>query len=166
MTPVEELMPNEAIENALAVIRQRIDEQEREYAELAKRIAAGKEEEHLLRRILAVRRGEGPTGSIASQNKSEHTAVKPGSGGLLDIVAEELRLAGRPLHISDLMRLLGLRHMKIPGAGTQANLITYMRRDQRFIRAARGVYALAEWGLDEMPPSRRRKRRRRTKAAG
>ena len=40
------------------------------------------------------------------------------------------------------MRLLALRKVAIPGAGTQANLITYLRRDQRFVRPSRGMYAL------------------------
>ena len=138
MTDREELMPDAAIENALAAIRQRIAEQEREHAHLAKRIAVSKAEEHLLGQILAVRRGERASKPAAFQNTSDGTAAKKGSDSLLEIVGEELRSAGRPLHISDLMRLLGLRHVKIPGAGTQANLITYLRRDQRFIRAARG----------------------------
>jgi hypothetical protein len=83
---------------------------------------------------------------------------------LLQAVIDELSSSGRPMHISDLMRLLALGKVVIPGAGTQANLITYLRRDPRFVRASRGMYALAEWGIDAMPPTRRRKRRKRGRA--
>ena len=85
------------------------------------------------------------------------------AGRLTDVVVEELRSSGRPLHISDLMRLLTLRQLRIPGAGAQANLITYLRRDPRIVRAARGMYALAEWGIEAMPATRRHKRRRRAR---
>jgi hypothetical protein len=53
--------------------------------------------------------------------------------------------AHRPLHISELMRLLADQGVSLPGGGAQANFITYLRRDERFVRPARGMYALAEW---------------------
>jgi hypothetical protein len=78
---------------------------------------------------------------------------------LLDIIIGELSAAGRPLHISDLMRLLRDRNIAIPGAGNQANLITYLRRDGRLVRPSRGMYALSAWGLENMPVHASKKRR-------
>jgi hypothetical protein len=59
------------------------------------------------------------------------------------------------------MRLLREAEVQIPGAGTQANLITHLRRDPRFVRPSRGMYGLSEWGLENMPTPTRRKRRRK-----
>lgn len=160
MTSAEEFMPTEAIEKALAAIRRELQQQEAQRVELATRISAGKAEEHLLTQILAVRRGEKSVHPSASGNTAAPLSDLS-SHSLPDVVAEELQTAGRPLHISDLMRLVKIRNVKIPGAGAQANLITYLRRDPRFARPARGLYALSDWGLDAMPPTRRRKRRRR-----
>jgi hypothetical protein len=166
MSNASDPMPTEAIERALEVIRRRVSGTEAECAALRKRIAADQEEEQLLVRILSIRRGE------PIQNR--HAAPRPltiprdldarPADSLLQAVIEELTSSGRPMHISDLMRLLALRKVVIPGAGTQANLITYLRRDPRFVRASRGMYALAEWGIDAMPPTRRRKRRKRGRA--
>jgi len=166
MSTTEELMPSSAIERALDAVRQRITEMQRQIVDLSERVAADQEEEQLLARLLAVRRGEplqqrafSSTGPITRESQGSPKTNSP-----VPAVIEELTSAGRPLHISDLMRLLTLRKVSIPGAGTQANLITYLRRDPRFVRASRGMYALAEWGIDAMPPTRRRKRRKRGKA--
>jgi hypothetical protein len=159
-------MPSVAIERALDALRRRTNEMERQCTMLREKIAADREEEKLLTRILSVRRGELAQNQPASasvpvllRSSDPRPADSP-----VQAVIEELTSAGRPLHISDLMRLLALRKVAISGAGTQANLITYLRRDRRFVRPSRGMYALAEWGLDAMPPTRRRKRRKRVKA--
>jgi hypothetical protein len=91
-------------------------------------------------------------------------AVQTGDHGkhpAVEAVARELASAGRPVHISDLMRLLREAQVQIPGAGTQANLITHLRRDPRLVRPSRGMYGLAAWGLENMPMVAGRKRRRR-----
>ena len=166
MSVANDPMPIEAIEKALEVIQRRVRDAEAECVALRERIAVDQEEEQLLTRILSIRRGEParnrrlapiPPTSLA------HSEARP-ADTLLQTVIDELTSSGRPLHISDLMRLLALRRMTIPGAGTQANLITYLRRDPRFVRASRGMYALSEWGIDAMPPTRRLKRRKRGKA--
>jgi hypothetical protein len=76
-------------------------------------------------------------------------------------VFEELTAAGRPLHISELMRLLHERKVPIPGSGMQANLITHLRRDDRLVRPSRGMYGLTAWGLQAMPATQRTRRKRR-----
>jgi hypothetical protein len=159
-------MSNDAILAALDGIRGRINARERELDDLEKRLAADKEEEQLLARLLAVRRGEAlPRQTIPAIDPSVARLTAAGrTDSPVQAVIEELGSAGRPIHISDLMRLLALRKIAIPGAGTQANLITYLRRDRRFVRASRGMYALAEWGLEAMAPTRRRKRRKRGRA--
>lgn len=69
-----------------------------------------------------------------------------------------------PMHIDEIIEALGETKIKIPGQGLSANVIVRMRRSpERFTRTGRGTYALAEWGLKEMPKKRRRVRRRRKK---
>ena len=161
-------MSDKAIEDALAAVRDRIAHGERDREDIDRRIAADREEEKLLARLLALRRGE-PAQALATDATlapRPRPAESEGDGGNAAVraVLEEITTAGRPVHISELMRLLGERKVSIPGAGTQANLITHLRRDRRLVRPSRGMYGLAEWGLEAMPAGRRRKRRKRIKA--
>jgi hypothetical protein len=156
-------MSEEAINRALEIARARIARVERERAELARDIAATREEEHLLTRLLALRRGAA-TGE-APEREPDHGFVGVSASETkypaVVAVLDELKGAGRPLHISELMRLLRERKIEIPGSGTQANLITHLRRDERLMRPSRGMYALATWGLADMAPARRVGRRRK-----
>ena len=165
-------MSEDVIASALVAIRDRIARHERQRAELDSAIATAHQEERLLQGLLDLRRGgvaevkaintnrEGTPGPSEPAPGSRHQAVA--------VVVEELAAAGRPLHISELMRLLGQRQVPIPGAGTQANVITHLRRDARLVRPSRGMYALAAWGLENMPTGLRRRRRKRlrVKATG
>jgi len=91
-------------------------------------------------------------------------AAPTGSGKTLAAflaVIDELVVTGRPIHLSELMRLLDVRNIAIPGAGTQANLIAHLRRDPRLVRPSRGMYGLAAWGLENMAPTQRTVRKKR-----
>jgi hypothetical protein len=157
-----ELMSEEAIVKALEAARARVTRLEQERSELDRAIATAREEQRLLERLLSLRQGL-PVGSqrppIAEGDGSSGTAEvgRPA----VQAVIEELTAAGRPVHISELMRLLRGREVPIPGSGTQANLITHLRRDARFVRPSRGMYGLAAWGLESMTAPRRRRRRRK-----
>lgn len=90
----------------------------------------------------------------ASLPRSRHPVV--------DDVARILEEEGHPLHISEILRLLNQQGADLPGKGDQANVIAHLRRDPRFIRPSRGVYALTSWGLraaagDDRPPRRTKK---------
>jgi hypothetical protein len=71
-----------------------------------------------------------------------------------------LERAERPLHISELMRLLEEREVELPGAGQQANVIAHLTRSPDIVRPSRGMYALSSWGIKEplKPASRKRVR--------
>jgi hypothetical protein len=159
------VMPEEAIERALEMIRARRLRAERERADLERVIAATREEEQLLSRLLALRRtgsasADGASAGEARQLVSPSATVGETRHPVVQAVIEELSSAGRPVHISELMRLLRDRNVSIPGSGTQANLITHLRRDDRLIRPSRGMYGLAAWGLQAMPASRRVRRKK------
>jgi hypothetical protein len=158
------------ITQALEETRARISSAQHQLAEAERTVKAAQEEERLLLRLLALREGAAPAEHglmLPGQNSqgSEH-AVEPkraenSKHPAVQAVVRELATAGRPLHISDLMRLLSEAHVQVPGAGTQANLITHLRRDPRLVRPSRGMYGLSEWGLENMPATRERKRRRK-----
>lgn len=164
------VMSEEAIERALEMTRARRVRAERERADLERVIAATREEEQLLSRLLALRRTGSAGADGASVEEARHVGSPSAIAGetrhpAVQAVVEELSTAGRPLHISELMRLLRDRKVSIPGSGAQANLITHLRRDDRLIRPSRGMYGLATWGLEAMPPGhrvRRKKKRMRT----
>lgn len=154
-------MTEDVIVAALEGARKRASLAEQERASLDRAIAAAREEERLLEGLLALRKDGVSGGSVPVVVSSGLSSgySKTGSS-VVQVVVEELETAGRPLHISELMRLLQDRNVQIPGSGTQANLITHLRRDTRVVRPSRGMYALATSGLQNMPVSRRRRRRR------
>jgi hypothetical protein len=160
------MMSDEAIESALAMTRARLARAERERGDLERVIAATREEERLLSRLLALRRtGTTNTDGVSAEEglavgTSYATAGDSGHPALRAVISE-LETSGRPLHISELMRLLRERKVSVPGSGTQANLITHLRRDDRLIRPSRGMYGLAIWGLQAMPATRRIRRKKR-----
>jgi hypothetical protein len=164
------LMTEEAIVKALDAAGARLKQAERDRESLDKVIGAAREEQGLLERLLALRRGTA-VGSEALPPRKEQTtppSMADGKQPAVQAVFDELSAAGRPLHISELMRLLRSRNTAIPGSGTQANVITHLRRDQRIVRPSRGMYALSAWGLENMvsaPRKRRRRKRVRVRAA-
>jgi hypothetical protein len=170
-------MPEATITNALEGVRSRISHMNRQRGELERSLAVAREEERLLLRLLALRRGVSPEDDcvvLTEENKvcgdeqpAPFEAREEADHPVVQAVLRELAGAGRPLHISELMRLLRDRQVQIPGAGTQANLITHLRRDARLVRPSRGMYGLTAWGLENMPasaPRRRRRKRVRSKA--
>src|SRR4029450_731124 len=121
-------------------------------------IDAAREEERLLARLLSLRRGEISGQDAVGTDMAKKLPTIPadlangtGRHPALEAAVQELAVAARPVHISDLMRLLHDRNISSPGAGAQANLIAPLRRDKRVIRPSRGMYGLAVWGLQEMP---------------
>jgi hypothetical protein len=152
---------DEAVAELLELVRGRIASLVREHDALERTIVAAREEERLWEQILAVRRGH-PLRSETAASRKVGSASPPSIGHpAVQAVVGELEAAGRPLHISDLMRLLRDNNVTIPGSGTQANLIAHLRRDKRVIRPSRGMYGLAVWGLENMPVTRRSRRRKR-----
>lgn len=159
-------MSEEAINRALEAARSRVARAERERAELERVIALAREEQRLLERLLALRRGGAASdapegGGTETQRPEPRDGRGNGKNPVVQAVIEELDAASRPLHISELMRLLRDRKVAIPGSGTQANLISHLRRDARLVRPSRGMYGLAAWGLQSMPAPRRARRRRK-----
>jgi hypothetical protein len=154
----------EALAQALDAARKRAALAEQERSHLEREIAAAREEQRLLERLLALRRN-GLSESPGNPGVVEALASAPqqegAAGAMLNVIIEELETAGRPLHISELMRLVKDRNVTIPGSGTQANLISYLRRDPRVVRPTRGMYALAASGLQNMTAPRRNRRRRK-----
>lgn len=153
------------IASALDATRTRISGIENELAALSRALTAAREEERLFERLLALRRGAEPSATDSGKAESRvaeqlgtSAAAEPGQSAVQAVV-RELAAAGRPLHISELMRVLRDHGIRIPGAGTQANLITHLRRDPRLVRPSRGMYGLAAWGLENMPVTARQTRR-------
>jgi hypothetical protein len=167
MEPVDQLnaMPDESIVKALEAARRRASRAEQERAELDRAIATARQEQRLLEQLLALRRDGLIDPGAKNPEVQRDVASTPSTKtahSALQAAVEELESAGRPLHISELMRLLRNRNIQIPGSGTQANLITHLRRDQRVVRPSRGMYGLTTWGLQDMQaPHRRRRRRKR-----
>lgn len=165
--PPESSISDSTLLSALEALRARIGHFVREREALDRSIAAAREEETLLERLLAIRRGESPRSEAPGTPEPLPPPSQTGAGHpAVQAVVRELETAGRPLHISDLMRLLRQQGITIPGSGTQANLIAHLRRDKRIVRPSRGVYGLIAWGLESMPSAPRKagRRKRRMRA--
>lgn len=158
----ERHLPDDVILRALEAARTRAASAEKQRSDLDREIAAAREEQRLLEDLLALRQNGSRPGAVPDAADSDRVMAPSRSAGesLLQAVVHELQAAGRPVHISELMRLLKARNAYIPGSGAQANLITYLRRDDRVVRPSRGMYALAASGLKNMDVPRRKHRRR------
>lgn len=74
-------------------------------------------------------------------------SVPATAGSALEAAAREiLEATGRPMHVSEIRAALRDRGVPIPGRGTDANVILYLRRARDvFDRPARGTYGLTAW---------------------
>lgn len=78
---------------------------------------------------------------LASSSRSSEDQIETEVEGILEA-------AGNPLHISEIRSELIQKGVPIPGRGDDANIIVRLRKDpSRFVRTARGTYALPKWGL-------------------
>lgn len=98
-------------------------------------------------------------------SESSHPVIHPETKeNLLDACERIIRETGEPLHIKALHSRLIEEDIPIPGKGTEANVISRLQRsDGRFIRTGRGMYALPEFGLKEVKPTRQRRKSTRTR---
>ena len=90
--------------------------------------------------------------------EKEYTAIRsilssPTSDGrwasqnipLLEIVYNNLKKAGKPLHYKEIINRLQSESFHISGTAFVQNLLVRLNRDKRFIKVDRGIYGLSEW---------------------
>ena len=145
-------MTETALLDALKSARERIGQAEGERSKFEAAITAARKEERLLVKLLELRGIQSPdsgqkSGAVRKSLPGEKMSTGNMGRQLVDAVIEELTSSGRPVHISELMRMLRTRGIPVPGLGTQANLISYLRREPQLVRTSRGMYALSAWGL-------------------
>jgi hypothetical protein len=158
----------EQLTRELDAVRERNELIEARLNQLQLALVAGRKEEALLEDFVALRRGDVTKGEQSGGGKAPSLSptLKPQEAHLtshpvVEATIEIFKGAGRPIHISELMVTLQRQQVSIPGAGDQANLISYLRRDDRIARPARGLYGLKEWGLEDIgDPKPKRKARR------
>lgn len=144
---------------------EQVERLQQKIAELQTELSAAEERGELARRLLALMPpgGAEPTPQAAGDfpgKKNVRKVQKAGVGNSLeDVVEVLLRERGEPMHISDIRAALLERGVNLPGRGDEANVIVRLRRDpEKFVRPARGKYALREWGLQDLPTRRRARR--------
>ncbi len=175
LEPIQGLMKRKLNDGRLVEeldsVRQRNQILEARLEQLNQALLAGRREEALLEDLLNLRRAESGPQSAKAMPVRMPTKVETKSEVSHPVVAESidaLNRAGRPMHIQELMTTLKSREVEIPGSGDQANLISYLRRDSRIVRPARGLYGLRAWGLEDIearaksPKPKRKRSVRRT----
>lgn len=121
----------------------------------------------LLRRLVAIADGTGPAPEAPEPPTFAGLEGVPEDAPIGDVVAAILARAGQPLHIRDIRERFLAGGRKVPGRGTDSNLLVYVVRDPRFERVSKGTYVLVDTQNHAPPdPGRRpRRRRRRTRQA-
>src|SRR5262245_37926210 len=124
------------LSDALAAAQARVQRLQQLMSETEREMNATREEARLLERILALRDSGG--GMLNSEHPVADAHAFASSNGttarsVVEHVIAVLEETHRPLHIQELMRLLSTAQIKLPGAGTQANLIGLLRRDARIV---------------------------------
>jgi hypothetical protein len=153
----------EQIEEWRDQLRHELQELERQATPLLAHIRQLKQQLDLLDRLARVT-AEGALPDPPA-SPSELTAPNDQGSPPTEIIAEILRKAGEPLHISAIReRYIASGHL-IPGKGTESNLLAYMVRDPRFVRIAKGTYSLGSGPARPSPAKSKRKRRRRRRRA-
>lgn len=151
-----------AAESAATALR----EKEQALALLRAEVERDRSELDLLVQLIHVREGGRPTGASLANG----APVAPGTGRRTELLEALIRILedrGTPLAIGELMDALGEKRALLPGQQTQANLISVMRTDGRFIRTERGVYGLSSWGVEPyVPPSKAVRSTRQRRATG
>jgi len=160
------VLDEESLSEALDSIRERLRVIDARMAQLDQLAIKARKEEQFLEGLLALRRGT-PADAEASRQAEVADSLEGSKVGVTTDVAQVtigiLEAARRPMHISELKTILETRGVRIPGKGTQANLIARLRRDGRIARAARGMYGLRALGIEEYQPMRRKRSRGRRK---
>lgn len=82
---------------------------------------------------------------------------------IADIVYENLSnsVEKTPVHYIDLTKEILSKGILIPGKNPNANLLSHMNRDNRFVRTSPGTYGLKEWGLKAMQARKKKSRRKK-----
>lgn len=164
----DEPLPTEEIEIALDRIKSRVNDTEKQIAILEDTLVKAKKEQHLLEALASLRRGEQSSTEYTDLKRlsilSDEVPFSQSSNSVADAAVAALKDQERPMHIGEIMTVMKDQKVKLPGQGTQANLISCLTRDDRIMRTARGIYALSEWGLEEMHVPKRGSRKKRQKA--
>lgn len=160
------MVDKETIQLWLDEVIRHIRESQSEIDRLRSEISADKRREAALRALLSADSAENqPEENSVLPAKEENTSPlnpmkHPIERGALAILKER----GQPIHITDLRSELIARGIPIPGKGTDANVIIYLARAPEVCRIGRGLYALKEWSIPQVPPRRRRSKRKKRKA--
>jgi hypothetical protein len=154
-------LPDDLLAHGLELARTRLELLDRQIKEMVSERESASREVQLLEELLTLRQGE-PDQPAPAQSKIESSRDPAGRNAsrVVGEVIAELEHARKPLHISELMHLLEERHVPLPGAGKQANVIALLTRDERIVRPSRGMYALASAGFQEKPKLKPAVRRR------
>jgi len=98
--------------------------------------------ESQLDHIIELLRSEG-------MNEGQEVVERSEVASLSDHAYEVLKEKGTPFYYRDLVEYLQSNGVVVPGKDPAANLIAHISRDSRFVRIARGTYALQEWDGSE-----------------
>ena len=80
-----------------------------------------------------------------------------GPGRFVQECERILGKAGEPMHVNNIHEALLKAKVRIPGKGNLANVIARIQRSDTMHRTGKGIYALVEWGNEEVKPTRKKR---------
>jgi hypothetical protein len=152
------MVDEKTIKKWLAEIAEAITSNTAELERIRAKIAADKRRETALRALLDAETLSPALAATGPVGIDRH----PIERGAMEV----LKVVGKPIHVADLRRELIQRGVPIPGKGNDANVIVYLSRAPEISRVGKGLYALREWEMPQVPARRRRSPRRKPKVKG
>jgi hypothetical protein len=116
----------------------------------------------LVRRLLSLAISGSDPGRLLTDPRSDQVRS---DAPVADTIATILEGAAQPLHISEIRKRYLALGRRIPGQGTETNLLAYMTKNPRFVRVAKGTYTLNGAGGTSTTTRHRRRRRKRVQPA-
>lgn len=142
----------------LSEIQEKIKAKRLEVLRLQNELAADSVQESALRALLSAGSPTNDSGgvlessSLSEGQESSEAPLHPVEAAAIEVLRER----GKPTHISEVRAELLRRKVPIPGKGTDANVIVHLSKSLQVCRVGRGLYALKEWGVPEVPRRNRR----------
>lgn len=136
-------------------IEERLRRKESEVQSLEAKLRAAKVYAGALRDVLAMmgRESRSQTGGSANVHVGAGAVLRQGSAVAR---AREAMLQHRaPMHIDDLLTVLGKENTRVNKASLTGSLAAYVRRNEIFSRTAPNTYGLLELGHDSLTESNR-----------
>jgi hypothetical protein len=134
----------------LEKIQDRLRKKEAEIAALEDRLKSAKAYVQALNDVMKILNGDDARASSQAADASE-SALRPGSA--VDQARQAILMLGEPVHISELLKMLGRDVSRESRASVASSISAYVRRGEIFARTGPNTFGLIELGHNNVDDS-------------